>query len=63
AYLKSEVGFVSLSRRLYGVGSRTDNRDTFLCLSKEKYPKEKTPGGRCILRADDFAEGFRKGYH
>jgi hypothetical protein len=25
------------------VGSRTDSRDTFLCLSKEKYPKEKTP--------------------
>jgi len=61
-YLKPKKGFVSLSRRFCGVGSRTDSRDTFLCLSKEKYPKEKTPGGRFILRADDFAEGFRMGY-
>jgi len=30
----------------FNAGSRTGGRDTFLCLSKEKYPKEKTPGCR-----------------
>ena len=45
----------------FKVGSRTDNRDTFLCLSKEKYPKETTPGCRLILRAEAFERGFPKG--
>lgn len=29
---------------MFDAGSRPRGRGTFLCLSKEKYPKEKTPG-------------------
>jgi len=46
----------------FNVGSRTDNRDTFLCLSKEKYPKETTPGCRLFPALLAFGEGFRKGH-
>jgi len=28
---------------LFYVGSRTDNRDTFFCLAKRKYPKKRPP--------------------
>jgi len=38
-------------------GSRTGDRDTFLCLSKEKYPKETTPHTALILRAEVFEWG------
>ena len=37
------------------------SRDTFLCLSKEKYPKEKTPECHVFPALLAFAEGFRKG--
>jgi hypothetical protein len=36
------------------VGSRTDSRVSFLCLSKEKKPKEKTPHAALILRSEGF---------
>jgi hypothetical protein len=47
---------------VFEVGSRTDRRDTFLCLSKEKYLKEKTPGFRLDPALLAFGVGFRKGY-
>jgi len=46
----------------FNVGSRTDSRDTFLCLSKEKYPKEKTPTYRLILRFSFLSRIFRTGF-
>jgi len=42
---------VSLPRRLFESGSRPRGRDTFLCLSKEKYPKETTPVAAFLLRS------------
>jgi hypothetical protein len=33
------------------VGSRTDNRDTFFCSAKRKYPKKRRPGCRLPLRS------------
>jgi len=44
------------------VGSRPDSRGTFLCLSKEKYPKETTPHAASILRSEGFDRGFSKGH-
>jgi hypothetical protein len=44
------------------VGSRTDNRDTFFCVAKRKYPKKKPPHAAFILRSEGFERGFRKGY-
>ena len=32
------------TKNAFIAGSRPRGRGTFLCLSKEKYPKEKTPG-------------------
>ena len=65
----------TLARSHFNVGSRTDSRDTFLCVasaiapgialppasmqSKEKYPKERRPGCRLILRSVVFAGGRR----
>jgi hypothetical protein len=43
------------------VGSRTHGRDTFLCAAKEKYPKERPPGCRFILRAGAFGGRRQKG--
>jgi hypothetical protein len=34
---------VAIATDVFEAGSRTGGRDTFLCLSKEKYPKETTP--------------------
>ena len=42
------------------VGFRTDSRDTFLCLAKEKYPKEMPPGFRLNPARLAFGEGFRR---
>jgi hypothetical protein len=53
---------VAIATNQFNVGSRTDNRDTFLCLSKEKYPKETTPECRLYPALLAFGEGFRKGY-
>jgi len=46
----------------FNVGSRTDNRDTFFCLAKRKYPKKRPPHAAYILRSEGFERGFRKGY-
>ncbi len=51
---------MSLTRRVFVVGSRTDSRGSFLCLSKEKNPKEKTPGFRLNPALLAFCEGFRR---
>jgi|GEM_PF-2727413 hypothetical protein len=42
-------------------GSRTGGRDTFLCLSKEKYRKETTPQCRVYPCASALNGVFRKG--
>jgi len=52
---------VAIATDCFNVGSRTDNRDTFLCLSKEKYPKEKTPGFRPDPALHSFLQGLAKG--
>ncbi len=46
---------------MFEVGSRTDSRGTFLCLSKEKYPKEKTPDIRVDPAFLAFIGGCPKG--
>jgi len=43
------------------VGSRTDSRVTFLCVAKEKSPKERPPGFRLYPALLTFDEGFQKG--
>ena len=43
------------------VGSRTHGRDTFLCLAKEKYPKEKPPDSRENPCAPRFRQGAAEG--
>ncbi|OAH96476.1 hypothetical protein A1342_03000 [Methylomonas methanica] len=43
------------------VGSRPDSRVTFLCLAKEKLPKEKPPGIPPISCASRFWRGFSEG--
>jgi len=56
--------FVSLLRRFYfNVGSRTDSRGSFLCLSKEKNPKETTPEFRLNPVLLAFDQGCVKGLH
>jgi hypothetical protein len=52
---------VAIATDYFNVGSRTDRRDTFLCLSKEKYPKEKTPECRLFPALLAFERGCRKG--
>ncbi|MGZ0078091.1 hypothetical protein [Methylomonas sp. YC3] len=52
---------VAIATDVVDVGSRTDSRDTFLCLSKEKYPKEKTPECRLSPVLLAFERGCRKG--
>jgi hypothetical protein len=42
---------VATATVVFNVGSRTDNRDTFFCLAKRKYPKKKPPHATYILRA------------
>jgi hypothetical protein len=42
-------------------GSRTGGRGTFLCLSKEKYPKETTPGCRFNPARHKFWQGLLEG--
>jgi hypothetical protein len=53
---------VAAATVVFNVGSRTDNRDTFFCLAKRKYPKKRPPHAAFILRAEGFERGFRKGY-
>jgi hypothetical protein len=38
------VLLVSLTRRAFVIGPRTDNSDTFFCVAKRKYPKFDYPG-------------------
>jgi len=45
----------------FEVGSRPDSRDTFLCLSKEKYPKETTPYAAYTLRSSLLNEVAERG--
>ncbi|MCQ8130345.1 hypothetical protein [Methylomonas rivi] len=45
----------------FNAGSRTGERGTFLCLSKEKYPKETTPECRVFPALLGFERGFPKG--
>ncbi len=52
---------VAVATGVLNVGSRTDNRDTFFCLAKRKYPKKMPPGFRHIPALLAFGEGFRKG--
>ncbi|WP_041363952.1 hypothetical protein [Methylomonas methanica] len=52
---------VAVATDYFNAGSRTGGRVSFLCLSKEKKPKETTPGCRLILRAEAFERGFPKG--
>jgi hypothetical protein len=59
-YLAAFVFVVSLPRRFFYVGSRPDSRGTFLCLAKEKYPKEMPPGFRLFPALLAFGEGFRR---
>ena len=58
-----DCGFecVAIATVFLYVGSRTDNRGTFLCLSKEKYPKEMTPECRVNPALLRFERGFPKG--
>ncbi len=62
--VSSGVGFgffgVAIATGCLNVGSRTDSRDTFLCMAKEKYPKETPPGFRQIPARLAFDEGFRR---
>ena len=60
--MASSWDLVSLTRRYLYVGSRTDNRDTFFCLAKRKYPKKKPPHSALILRSEGFERGFSKGH-
>jgi hypothetical protein len=48
-------------RRLHYVGSRTHGRGPFLCLSKEKDPKERTPGWRADPARRRLEPGATKG--
>jgi hypothetical protein len=50
---------VAIATNCFNVGSRTDSRGTFLCLAKEKYPKEMPPGFRLFPALLAFGEGFR----
>jgi hypothetical protein len=45
----------------FNVGSRTDNRDTFFCLAKRKYPKKKPPERRLFPALLAFERGCLKG--
>jgi|GEM_PF-1899322 len=47
---------------ILNVGARTHGRGTFLCLSKEKCPKERTPDCRLSPPRLAFAGGCQKGY-
>ena len=43
------------------VGSRTHGRDTFLCVAKEKYPKERPPGCRLYPARRNFRQESAEG--
>jgi hypothetical protein len=51
----------SYREALFNVGSRTDNRDTFFCVAKRKYPKKRQPGCRVFPALLGFERGFPKG--
>jgi hypothetical protein len=50
---------VAIATGFLEVGSRPDSRGTFLCLSKEKYPKETTPHAAWILRSSGLSGQIR----
>ena len=62
--VSSGVGFgffgVAIATGCLNVGSRTDDRDTFFCVAKRKYPKKRQPGFRLDPALLAFDEGFRR---
>ena len=63
--VSSGVGFgffgVAIATGCLNVGSRTDDRDTFFCFAKRKYPKKRRPECRVNPALIRFERGFPKG--